>query len=230
MGVPALRFGENDLTKSTKVLDYYQSHSPQASMAQRAALKIVASTGPKWNASRQSGVGYLEALRHLPRAVSVVTFQRGADQLGVTATSLSSLSVDPPTILISFDGAASISPAAATAASFGVSVLAASHAELADRFGRGAPVEAVPEDCDGSWVTAPSGVVLRSDALAAFECESEEVIQRHGRAIVIGRIRNVFKIGGSGALVYWRGAYNPIGWTDDEVRRAVGLFPVSPGH
>jgi len=74
-------------------------------------------------------------------------------------------------------------------------------------------------------VTAASGVILRSDAIAAFECESEEVIERHRRAIVIGRIRNVFKIGGSGALVYWRGAYNSIGWTDDEVRRAVGLFP-----
>jgi hypothetical protein len=44
---------------------------------------------------------------------------------------------------------------------------------------------------------------------------------------VIGRIRNVFKIGGCGALVYWRGAYSSIGWTDDEVRRAVGLFPAA---
>jgi flavin reductase (DIM6/NTAB) family NADH-FMN oxidoreductase RutF len=76
-------------------------------------------------------------------------------------------------------------------------------------------------------VTAASGVVLRSDAVAALECESEEILDRHGRAIVIARIRNVFKIGGSGALVYWRGAYNSIGWTDDEVRRAVGLFPAA---
>jgi hypothetical protein len=60
----------------------------------------------------------------------------------------------------------------------------------------------------------------------ALECESEEIIERHGRAIVIGRILNVFKIGGSGALVYWRGGFDSIGWTDDEVRRAVGLFPI----
>jgi flavin reductase (DIM6/NTAB) family NADH-FMN oxidoreductase RutF len=145
----------------------------------------------------------------------------------VTATSLSSLSLEPPTILLSFDGAAGISPAAATAASFGVNVLAASHAELADRFGRGALIETEPDEFDGSWVTAATGVILRSDAVAAFECESEEVIERHGRAIVIGRIRSVFKAGGSGALVYWRGAYNSIGWTDDEVRRAVGLFPAT---
>ena len=195
-------------------------------MAQRAALKIVASSAHR-TAPQPSGAGYLEAVRHLPRAVSVVTFQRGDDWFGVTATSLTSLSVEPPTILLSFDCAAGISRAAAAQAPFGVSVLAASHAEIADRFRRGALVEPSPNDSEGSWVTAASGVALRSDAVAALECESEEIIDRHGRAIVIGRIRNVFKIGGSGALVYWRGAYNSIGWTDEEVRRAVGLFPIA---
>jgi flavin reductase (DIM6/NTAB) family NADH-FMN oxidoreductase RutF len=194
-------------------------------MAQRAALKIVAS-GANRIAPQPSVAASLEALRHLPRAVSVVTFPRGADWFGITATSVSFLSVDPPTLLISFDGAARISPPAPQAP-FGVSVLAASHAEIADHFGRGALVEASSDDFEGSWVTAASGVVLRSDAVAALECEAEEIIDRHGRAIVIGRIRNVFKIGGSGALVYWRGAYNSIGWTDDEVQRAVGLFPAA---
>jgi flavin reductase (DIM6/NTAB) family NADH-FMN oxidoreductase RutF len=195
-------------------------------MAQRASLKIVASNAQQVPA-QPSGAACLEALRQLPRAVSVVTFQRGPAWFGVTATSVSSLSVEPPTLLLSFDCAARISPAAATQAPFGISVLAASHAEIADRFGRGALVEATSDDFEGSWVAAASGVVVRSDAVAALECESEEIIDRHGRAIVIGRIRNVFKIGGSGALVYWRGAYNSIGWTDDEVRRAVGLFPAA---
>jgi flavin reductase (DIM6/NTAB) family NADH-FMN oxidoreductase RutF len=194
-------------------------------MAQRASLKIVAS-GVNRIAPQPSGGGGLEALRCLPRAVSVVTFQRGADWFGVTATSVSFLSVEPPTLLISFDGGVRLSPAT-TPAPFGVSVLAASHAQIADRFGREALVEASSDDFEGSWVPAPSGVALRSDAVAALECEAEEIIDRHGRAIVIGRIRNVFKIGGSGALIYWRGAYNSIGWTDDEVRRAVGLFPAA---
>jgi flavin reductase (DIM6/NTAB) family NADH-FMN oxidoreductase RutF len=195
-------------------------------MAQRASLKIVASNAQQVPA-QPNGATCLEALRQLPRAVSVVTFQRGPAWFGVTATSVSSLSVEPPTLLLSFDCAARISPAAATQAPFGISVLAASHAEIADRFGRGALVEATSDDFEGCWVAAASGVVVRSDAVAALECESEEIIDRHGRAIVIGRIRNVFKIGGSGALVYWRGAYNSIGWTDDEVRRAVGLFPAA---
>ena len=195
-------------------------------MAQRAALKIVDSRANRISPQPRD-VACLEAVRHLPRAVSVVTFQRGADWFGLTATSVSFLSVEPPILLISFDCAAGLSPAATSQTPFGVSVLAASHAEIADRFGNGALVEASSNDFEGSWVTAASGVVLRSDAVAALECEAEEIIDRHGRAIVIGRIRNVFKIGGSGALVYWRGAYNSIGWTDDEVRRAVGLFPAA---
>jgi flavin reductase (DIM6/NTAB) family NADH-FMN oxidoreductase RutF len=195
-------------------------------MAQRAPLKIVAS-GTNRIASHPDGGACLEAQRQLPCAVSVVTFQRGDEWFGVTATSVSFLSVEPPTILLSFDCAARLSPAGAPQTPFGVCVLAASHAEIADRFGREALVEASSDDFEGSWVTAASGVALRSDAVAALECEAEEIIDRHGRAIVIGRIRNVFKIGGSGALVYWRGAYNSIGWTDDEVRRAVGLFPAA---
>src|ERR1700722_11404415 len=191
-------------------------------MAQRAPLKSVAS-GANRIASQPSGVAGLEALRQLPRAVSVITLQRCADWFGLTATSVSFLSVEPPTLLISFDCAARLSPAAAPQTPFGVSVLA----EIADRFGRGALVEASSDDFEGSWVTGPNGVVLRSDAVAALECESEEIFDRHGRTIVIGRIRNVFKVGGSGALVYWGGAYNSIGWTDDEVRRAVGLFPAA---
>ena len=193
-------------------------------MAQRAALEIVDSGSNRIGLPRRT-VAYTEALRQVPRAVSIVSFARSADRFGVTATSLSSLSLEPPTILVSFDGSASLS-AAATAVSFGVSVLGASQVELADRFGRGALIDAAADESEGSWIVAPSGVILRSDAVAAFECESEEVIERHGCAIVVGRIRNVFKGGGSGALVYWLGAYNSIGWSEDEVRRAVGLFPI----
>ena len=82
-------------------------------MDQRPALKIVASGADRVAPQPSGGVGSLEALRQLPRAVSVVSFQRGADWFGVTATSVSILSVEPPTLLLSFDCAARLPPAAA---------------------------------------------------------------------------------------------------------------------
>jgi hypothetical protein len=34
---------------------------------------------------------------------------------------------------------------------------------------------------------------------------------------------------GSSALVYWRGTFNQLGWTDDEICRAVGVTPRRSG-
>ena len=55
---------------------------------------------------------------------------------------------------------------------------------------------------------APSGAPLLRDSLAAFDCEVEDVIERHTHAIVIGRVRRVASRQQGGALVYWRGAYD----------------------
>ena len=165
------------------------------------------------------------SLRQVPRAVSVVTFQRGADWFGITATSLSSFSVDPPTILLSFDCAAAYRRRRRLRRR---SASASSPRASRDRDRSGVGLWSRRARTISREVGSRRRAVLSSiRRVAALECESEEIIDRHGRAIVIGRIRNVFKIGGSGALVYWRGAYNSIGWTDEEVRRAVGLFPAA---
>ena len=42
---------------------------------------------------------------------------------------------------------------------------------------------------------------------------------------MIGRIRSTMIGANSGALIYWRGVYDQIGWTDAEIARAVGLSP-----
>ena len=186
---------------------------------------------PAGSAPQPGGGACDEALRQLPRAVSVVTFQQGADWFGLTATAVSFLSVEPPTLLVSFDCAARLSLVATPQASFGVRrALAASHAEIALIVsGMGLWLRRGSDDFEEVGLRQPPPIVLRSDAVAPrSNVRAEEIIDRHGRAIVIGRIRNVFKIGGSGALVYWRlAAYDSIGWTDDEVRRAVGLFPAA---
>ena len=51
------------------------------------------------------------------------------------------------------------------------------------------------------------------------------MIERHTHAILIGRVRQARSLGDCGALIYWRGAYDQIGWTDAEIARAVGLSP-----
>ncbi len=41
------------------------------------------------------------------------------------------------------------------------------------------------------WMTKITGVRLLTDALAALDCEVDDIIERHSHDIVIGRVRYV---------------------------------------
>lgn len=75
----------------------------------------------------------------------------------------------------------------------------------------------------GAWRRLESGVTILADALAAFDCAVEEVIVRHSHAIIIGAVRAVHAPGGPGALLYWRGSFDQLGWSYDQAEKAVGL-------
>jgi flavin reductase (DIM6/NTAB) family NADH-FMN oxidoreductase RutF len=171
-----------------------------------------------------SARGFPEALRRLPRGVSVITFGE-REHFGLTATSVSSLSRDPPTILVSVDLSAPLSREFLRSPFFGVSVLAAGHDSLADRFSIGALIKEQEGEGDSVWVSPESGVPLLADAVAAFDCERDDVMECHGHAIVVGSVRGVRAPNQSSALVYWRGTYNQLGWTEEEICRAVGVTP-----
>jgi flavin reductase (DIM6/NTAB) family NADH-FMN oxidoreductase RutF len=169
-------------------------------------------------------LGFPEALRSLPRGVSIITFGE-TERFGLTATSVSSLSREPPTILVSIDRSAPLSRQLLRSQLFGVSVLAAGHHSLAERFAGGARITEQDGRHDKIWVSPESGVPLLADAVAAFDCERDDIMECHGHAIVVGVVRGVRAPGKSSALVYWRGTYNQIGWTEEEISRAVGVTP-----
>ena len=163
------------------------------------------------------------AMRELAGAVSVISCGEGEHRAGFTATSVSSLSMDPPTLIICVNRASSTWPTLREARSFGVNVLSASHRELAHRFAGRTGAEGAERYEGGHWITLATGAPLLSDALAAFDCSVEEIIERHSHAIIIGRIEAVRRRSGGGALVYWRGDYDQLGWSQDEISNAVGL-------
>lgn len=166
---------------------------------------------------------FREAMRHLPAGVCVVSVGQGAERTGTTATSVSPFSVEPPTLLVSLNRASQGYQALARHRAFSVSVLAADHREVADAFAERGDAQSADRSAVGRWITLPSGVCVLSDAIAAFDCVLEEQIERHSHAIVIGRVRSLVASGGQNALLYWRGQYDQLGWTEEEAARAVGL-------
>ena len=77
---------------------------------------------------------FRSAMRQLTGGVSVVTAGRGRDISGMTVTSVSSLSVDPPALIVSINREASSWPLVKRYGFFGVSRLNADQVDLAERF------------------------------------------------------------------------------------------------
>ena len=70
-----------------------------------------------------------------------------------------------------------------------------------------------------------SGVPLLVGALAAIDCEVEDIVERHSHAIVIGRVLDIRSRRARAALAYWQGHYVAIDQDEDALRLAEVSLP-----
>jgi flavin reductase (DIM6/NTAB) family NADH-FMN oxidoreductase RutF len=169
---------------------------------------------------------FRSALRHLAGGVSVITVGRGKDITGMTVTSVSSLSVDPPSLVVSINRAASSWPLLKRHGFFGVNILTADQLDVAERFAGKDGLKGAERFAGATWTTGASGVPLLVGALAAIDCEAEDIIERHSHAIVIGRVLDLRLSSRTAALAYWQGQYVAIDQNEDAIRLAEVSLPV----
>jgi flavin reductase (DIM6/NTAB) family NADH-FMN oxidoreductase RutF len=165
------------------------------------------------------------AMRQLTGGVSVITAGRGKDISGMTVTSVSSLSVDPPTLIVSINRNASSWPLVQRYGCFGVNILTSDQIEIAERFSGKDGLKGAERFAGAEWTTRTSGVPLLVGALAAIDCEVEEIIERHSHAIVIGRVLDLQLSARTAALAYWQGQYVAIDRDEDAIRLAEVSVP-----
>ena len=80
-----------------------------------------------------------DAMRHLVSGVCIVTAGLGDDQAGMTVTSATSLSIDPPTMIVCINRSSSVWQRIQRYRHFCINILADHHNEIAERFaGHGA--------------------------------------------------------------------------------------------
>lgn len=151
------------------------------------------------------------AMRHLAGGVSVITTGGPGERSGLAATSVTSLSAEPPTLMFALNLTSSTFPVLRRHGAFAVNILAAGQQHVAERFAglRGEKGEA--RYGGASWEQGAAGAWLLDGALAAFDCELEDIVERHTHAIVIGRVRGVKFGGDDAALIYRHGRYETLG-------------------
>ena len=168
---------------------------------------------------------FRDAMRHLAGGVSVITVGRGKDITGMTVTSVSSLSVDPPSLIVSINRASSSWPLLKRHGFFGVNILTADQVDVAERFTGKGGLKGAERFAGADWIPGASGVPLLAGALAAIDCEVEDIVERHSHAIVIGRVLELRLSSRTAALAYWQGQYVAIDQNEDAVRLAEVSVP-----
>jgi len=174
-----------------------------------------------------SSIDFRGAMRQLTGGVSVITAGRGKDISGMTVTSVSSLSVEPAALIVSINREASSWPLVKRHGFFGVNILTSDQLDIAERFTGKGGLKGAARFTGAEWVTRVSGVPLLVGALAAIDCEVEDIIERHSHAIVIGRVLDLQLSARTAALAYWQGQYVAIDRDEDAVRLAEVSVPGS---
>lgn len=165
---------------------------------------------PLYGAPEVDASGFREAMRQLAGAVSVVTTGDGPSRTGLTATSVTSLSAEPPSLLVCINRASSVLPVLRETGAFAVNLLAAGQQAIADRFAGRSGASGAARYAGAAWTTLETGVPVLADALAALDCRVEAIMDWHSHAIVIGRVAALSVPGGEAALVYRCGRYGAL--------------------
>jgi flavin reductase (DIM6/NTAB) family NADH-FMN oxidoreductase RutF len=130
--------------------------------------------------------------------VSVVVAHAGGRKAGLTVSSLVSVSLDPQLVSISIGRDASIFEVIDEAREWGVSILAADQAHLAQHFSRSVPPLV---QWDGIPARADEPLLLEG-AVGWILAETVERVDVGDHVIFVGAVRSLEAGPGQGALVY----------------------------
>jgi len=145
-----------------------------------------------------------DAMGCFATGVTIVTALDSAGvPVGLTANSFTSVSLDPPLLLVCIANSAGTAPALREAGHFGVNVLQIGQQPASNRFAtRG-------EDrfANLPWAPGQTGVPLLASSLVSFECQRESLHEAGDHFILVGRVVRAQFEPHRDPLLYFRGKY-----------------------
>jgi flavin reductase (DIM6/NTAB) family NADH-FMN oxidoreductase RutF len=129
------------------------------------------------------------AMRRFPAAVSVITSADETRRHGMTATAVTSLSLDPPSLIACINRTTLLHDIMLTARHFCVNVLRKDQAELSSAFSGAVPPEA--RFALGSWLTSSHGLTYLADAQLNVFCRKVAAVPYGTHTIFIGEAETV---------------------------------------
>ena len=147
---------------------------------------------------------FLQAMRGITSTVTVISAKDGENKQAMTATSVVSLSLDPPTMLVCINHEATIHNIMKEGLGFCINILSVGQEGLAD-------VCSVKEReeqrfLEGSW-SEFEGIPYNEESQSNMFCNCIKTIEHTTHTIYLGEIIKVFNQGSFKPLLYKDGNY-----------------------
>ena len=131
---------------------------------------------------------FRQVMGHFVTGVTVVTTLDGDRPQGITVNALSSVSLDPPLVMVALDRRRFITPTVRRERRFAVNVLGEGQQALSDCFA-GAPVTPGRGDfCGAAWTPGETGLPLLDGAIAMLECSVVDTYSAGDHDLFIGQV------------------------------------------
>jgi flavin reductase (DIM6/NTAB) family NADH-FMN oxidoreductase RutF len=145
------------------------------------------------------------AMRRLAASVSIVVAKGDEGPVGMAATSITSLTIDPPAILVCVNRATSLHALLEPSAPLSVNLLSRHQKDVSAAFGGGLPRE--QRFGFGVWETSANGLPQLAAAQANLSCVIDAMLAYGTHSIVIARVLEVKISDAVEPLIYQNGGY-----------------------
>ena len=123
--------------------------------------------------------------------VTVVTAMADDTPLGITVNALTSVSLDPPMVLIALDRRRFIVPTIDATGRYAVNVLAEDQQWLSDCFAGANVTPGREAFCGATWHAGVTGLPLIDGVIASMECVVEERVSAGDHWLYVARVEAV---------------------------------------
>ncbi|TGP50883.1 alpha/beta fold hydrolase [bacterium M00.F.Ca.ET.230.01.1.1] len=178
---------------------------------QASKASASAEAGPAFDAME-----FRRALGSFLTGVTIVTtIDETGDPRGFTANSFTSVSLDPPLVLVCIAKKALGHQAFSTSKGFAINILAEAQKAASGIFAS----KAANKFASVAWQPGQTGNPLIEGSVAVFDCGMEQLIDAGDHSILIGRVHD-FTHNGAQPLGYCRGAYVTPGLSQEALAAA----------
>lgn len=131
---------------------------------------------------------FLNAMRRAATGVTVVATDGPAGRHGCTVSAMSSVSADPPTLLVCVHQKSPVAEAIRENGVFSVSLLGSDHRQVSEVFAGRVKTEIGSKFACGLWGRLQTGAPVMADAPAAFDCRVADTLSVGSHLVLVGRV------------------------------------------